>query len=64
MWDTNLMRELYNVQLDYFFSLSGIHILNKQNRVKDNVQSYWILIFLNELLKFIEVFNFGFNNHC
>lgn len=58
------MRELYNVQLDFFFHCYGIHILNKQNRVKDNVQSYWILFFLNELLKFIEVFNFGFNNHC
>lgn len=64
MWDTNLMRELCNVQLDFFFHCYGIHILNKQNRVKDNVQSYWILFFLNELLKFIEVFNFGFNNHC
>lgn len=64
MWDTNLMRELYNVQLDFFFHCYDIHILNKQNRVKDNVQSYWILFFLNELLKFIEVFSFGFNNHC
>lgn len=45
MWDTNLMRELYNVQLDFFFHCYDIHILNKQNRVKDNVQSYWILFF-------------------
>lgn len=50
--------------LIFFFHCYGIHILNKQNRVKDNVQSYWILFFLSELLKFIEVFNFGFNNHC
>lgn len=46
MWDTNLMRELYNVQLDFFFHCYGIHILNKQNRVKDNVQSYWVLFFV------------------
>lgn len=33
------MKESYNVQHDFFYCY-GISILKKQNRVKDNVQSF------------------------